>query len=200
MIYFFSDPHYSHKNYVSGVSNWENKDKCRKFDDINKMNDWLVRSLNNTIKENDEAYCLGDWSFGNIKNALGFREQLNCKKIHLILGNHDNKHGNTINPRIDNETNFYDLFESVDYYKSFYYQKTKFCLFHYPIFSWDQMSLGAIHLFGHCHSMPKDRFFNGGKSMDVGLDGNHYNPYSIDEIFTIMEDLPIRKEGHHDGS
>lgn len=196
MIYFFSDPHYAHKNYVSGCSSWEDKSKCRQFDAIEHMQDHIVKTLN-TIGENDEAYCLGDWSFGNMKNALEFRERLKCKNIHLILGNHDNRHGKIINPKIDNETNFYDLFKSVDYYKSFYYNKTKICLFHYPIFSWDQMSLGSIHLFGHTHSMPKDKFFNGGKSMDVGLDGNHYNPYSIDEIFELMQDLPVKREGHH---
>lgn len=38
---------------------------------------------------------------------------------------------------------------------------------------------------------------NGGKSMDVGLDGNNLMPYHIDEIFDLMKDRPVKKEGHH---
>jgi calcineurin-like phosphoesterase family protein len=166
------------------------------------MNDAVVRQINATIGKNDTAYCLGDWSFGSLENARIFREKINCENVHLILGNHDNRHGTQINPIIPNSQNhlgmhlfFYDLFESVSNYKEFYYNKTLFCLFHYPISSWNKMSDGSICLFGHCHSSPEDRFFNGGKSMDIGIDGG--GPYSVDEIMEIMEDRPIKREGHH---
>lgn len=201
-IYFFSDPHYGHRNYTYGISQWPNKDNCRKFDTLDEMNSAVVRQINSKIGPNDEAYCLGDWSFSSLTNALEFRDRLNCKKIHLILGNHDNSHGKKINPIIPNSQNdlgihtfFYDLFESVSHYKEFYYQHTLFCLFHFPIASWHKMQDGAIHCFGHCHSSPDNRFFNGGRSMDVGIDGG--GPYSIDEIMFLLKDAPIKKEGHH---
>ena len=41
------------------------------------------------MKENDILYHLGDWSFGGLNQIWEFRKRLNCKKIHLILGNHD---------------------------------------------------------------------------------------------------------------
>jgi len=55
----------------------------------------LVNNINKTVGENDILFCLGDWSFGNYKNGENisnirkFRDQLICKNIHLILGNHD---------------------------------------------------------------------------------------------------------------
>jgi len=33
--------------------------------------------------------------------------------------------------------------------------------------------------------------------MDVGLDGNNLMPYHIDEIFEIMKNRTVKKEGHH---
>lgn len=201
-IYFFSDPHYGHKNYTSGVSSWPDKANCRQFETVEDMNNAVVRQINDKIGQNDEAYCLGDWNFGGMKNAQIFRERITCKKIHLILGNHCNRHGSQINPIIPNSQDsngkhlfFYDLFESVSNYKEIFLNKTRICMFHYPISSWNEMSSGSIHLFGHCHSRPKDRFFNGGKSMDVGLDGG--GPYSIDEIMEVMQNRPTKREGHH---
>jgi calcineurin-like phosphoesterase family protein len=198
-IYFFSDPHYGHKNYTSGISSWPDKTKCRQFDTLDDMNNAVVRQINDKIGPNDEAYCLGDWNFGVKHNAKIFRDRLHCKKIHLILGNHDTqKGGNFVIPDSQDSNGkhlfFYDLFESVSNYKEIFLNKKRICMFHYPIASWNEMA-SSIHLFGHTHSRPEDRFFNGGKSMDVGLDGG--GPYSVDEIMEIMASRPIKREGHH---
>ena len=61
------------------------------------------------------------------------------------------------------------------------------------------MSKGVIHLHGHVH-LPENRKFGNGKKMDVGVDGNGLDPYSIDEIIKIMSKRSIGSEisdDHH---
>ena len=64
------------------------------------------------------------------------------------------------------------------------------------------MGKGVIHLHGHVH-LPENRKFGQGKKMDVGVDGNGMDPYSIDEIIKIMDkrnSLPeILGDHHFDG-
>jgi len=100
--YVFSDPHYGHTNFVAGETSWfysedrteeEIKElrwrRTRPFHTLDEMNDTIVNNINSTVPENATAICLGDWSFGGIENIWEFRKRINCKDIHLILGNHD---------------------------------------------------------------------------------------------------------------
>jgi calcineurin-like phosphoesterase family protein len=59
------------------------------------------------------------------------------------------------------------------------------------------MSGGSIHLFGHVHSPPEMKYFNGGRSLDVGLDGNNLMPYNLDEVVDDLRKRPVKREGHH---
>jgi calcineurin-like phosphoesterase family protein len=94
-IFFCSDPHYGHVGIVRGTSSWEGKKGTRDFKTVEEHDNTLVNNINKTVGENDILFCLGDWSFGNYKssenvsNIRKFREKINCKNIHLILGNHD---------------------------------------------------------------------------------------------------------------
>ena len=197
-IWFFSDPHYSHNNMCRGTSSWP-VENTRDFSTAEDMNTAIVNNINSVVEPNDYLICLGDWNFGGIKNLPIFRERLNCKNIGLICGNHDNSHGSDWNPvvRSGSAVRASDYFSFYQQYMELSVHKTPIILFHFPISSWNHMSRGSIHLFGHCHSKPENRFFNGGKSMDVGLDGNNLMPYHIDEIFDIMKDRTVKKEGHH---
>lgn len=196
MIWFSSDFHFAHKNIVRGTSKWGSTEKCRDFDTPEEMNECILNNLNKLISPEDTLYFLGDFAFSGIANSFIYREKINCKNIHFICGNHDNRHGSTWNPSYNN-TRVSSLFSSYQTYKEVYINKTLFVLFHYPINSWNSMSKGAIHLHGHCHSDSANKFFNGGKSMDIGVDGNDYMPYSLDQITEIMNNKPIKKEGHH---
>lgn len=190
MKYVSSDFHHSHINLCKGISKWSDKSGCRDFNTLEEMNTTIINNINSVVMPDDELYCLGDWAFGNIqKNAFELREQINCSKVHIIWGNHDSKL-KTLNPR--------SMFESCQDYKEFYYAKQGFVLFHYPIASWNGMSTGKSYmLHGHTHRCPQQKYINGPKSMDVGLDGNDYKPYSIDEIIDIMKNQPTKTEGHH---
>jgi len=196
MIFFSSDFHFCHKNIVKGTSQWGCTDHCRNFNNPFEMSNLIVDNLNRDVAANDILYFLGDFAFSGTKNYFEWRDKINCKNIHMILGNHDNKHGTVYDPEFNGKKTS-SLFSSYQDYKVIYINKTPIILFHYSINSWNHMSGGSIHLFGHSHSLPENRFYNDGRSMDVGVDGNNFKPYSVDEIFEIMKDRPIKKEGHH---
>lgn len=86
--------------------------------------------------------------------------------------------------------------------KSLPIPKFKFVGMHYPITSWNEMGRSRIHLHGHLHSSPRHKLHQG-RSMDVGMDGNHFKPYSLKEIQNIMDKQPINptnlKIDHHLG-
>lgn len=205
-LFFTSDTHYNHSNICSATTNWANAERLtRKFDSLEMMNKTLVDNINNTVGENDVLIHLGDWSFGGFDSIKAFREQIKCKNVHLVLGNHDHH-------ILNNKHNIRDIFSSVREYmflnvrrpsktKVGFVDKHSFVCMHYPIASWNGMGDGVIHLHGHVHFPAHLRVANG-KAMDVGVDGNGLRPISLDEILLIMLLQPIAKlslpKDHHE--
>ena len=209
-IFFTSDTHYNHKNICRSVSNWRDEDgnvpvnQTRDFKSLDHMNDYIVNSINSKVGENDILFHLGDWSFGGFENIEAFRNRINCKNIHLILGNHDH--------HIErNKDNIQRLFSSVNQYlrlsvsvkpgTPFYLGDFDFVLMHYPITSWHNMNDGVMHLHGHVH-LPPHQKVNIGKAMDVGCDGNGMEPYSIYEVISLLKNRPnkclVLPQDHHE--
>lgn len=187
-IYFTSDTHYHHKNIVKGCSSWDNKEvNCRYFKTLEEHDEYLIKTINDTVKEDDVLYHLGDWSFGGIENIWKFRNSIKCKNIHLILGNHDSHiKKNSVLPNIYTKlTRAKDIFSSVCKYKEIVYKDTFICMFHYPLVTWNKANTGSIMLHGHTHSKYQDK--NNLKILDVGLDNNpEFKPFSIEEVLNYM--------------
>lgn len=220
MIYFCSDPHYSHSNLVKGSSKWDDTSECRDFNSVEEHNYAIINGINNTLKENDILYCLGDWSFGNIQNIWNFRKQLRCKKIHLILGNHDHHiESNKELPNcfvrckdsklvdVENSTSDWDelctaknLFSSVSNYKEIKIYGQRIVLSHYAMRVWNGSHRGTWMLYGHSHDSIEGIEY--GKSMDVGFDAakrilGEWRPFSFTEIKQIMDNRKIISIDHH---
>ena len=204
-IFFTSDTHAYHKNIVKGVSDWTELSRCRDFNTIEEMTFKLIENINEIVKKDDILFHLGDWSFGGIENIWKFRKQINCKNIHLILGNHDQHiennrtlpnclyegdsgviidgiYSNSIN--IFENVNAEELFSSVSHYKEISIDKNLFILSHYAMRIWNKSHHNSIHLYGHSHGTLEDNY---GLSMDVGVDTNNLKPYSYSEILDIMK-------------
>ncbi|MEK6884358.1 MAG: metallophosphoesterase [Nanoarchaeota archaeon] len=180
-IYFTADSHYSHLNICKGTSNWPDLNNTRDFDNIENMNQTIINNINNKIKEDDILYHLGDWSFGPLSNIQYFRSKINCKNIHLILGNHDKQIRK-------NKDNIQSLFLSIQDYMEININNQKIILMHYPIASWILKNHGSIMLHGHCHS----KYQGGGKILDVGIDNYYklfssYDPFFYEEILKIID-------------
>jgi calcineurin-like phosphoesterase family protein len=185
-IWFTSDTHYMHKNMVRGVTSWRDAEgnipmqQVRDFDTLEDMNISMITNINNNVKENDILFCLGDWSFGGRENIKIFRDQLICKNIYLILGNHDH--------HIERELELRKLFSGV--YDKLHIQidDKNYILNHEPIASWTGVRKGYIHLSGHLHS----DMIGPGKYMDCGIDKHpEFRPYILSEIYEIMNKQTI---------
>ena len=209
-IYFTSDTHYAHKNICRSVSNWRDANgdvpihNTRDFKSLDHMNDCIVNSINSMVGEDDILFHLGDWSFGGFENIEEFRNRIYCKNIHLILGNHDHhieRNRGDIQRLFSSVNDYLRLSVSINPGTPMYRGDFDFVLMHYPIASWHNMNDGVIHLHGHVH-LPPDKKLSQGKAMDVGMDGNRMQPYSINETINIMNKQPIAKltlpEDHHE--
>ena len=92
-----------------------------------------------------------------------------------------------------------DILFIFDNYLEFKINDRNFVLCHYPLQSWHGLNKGVIHLHGHVH-LGREAKFGNGKRMDVGVDGNGLDPYSIDEIIRIMDKRPVGSDmsgDHH---
>jgi calcineurin-like phosphoesterase family protein len=188
-LYFTSDTHYMHKNICRGTTSWSNADDfTRDFDTLDQMNDRIVNGINAAVGQDDILFHLGDWSFGGFEMIEQFRNRINCRNIHLILGNHDH------HIERDRE-DIRRLFTSVNQYLELEVKgkdwEQNYVLMHYPIVSWNKMNDGVIHLHGHVH-LSADRRIGKGKTMDVGVDGNGLNPLHTSDIKRLMGSQPIK--------
>ena len=208
-LWFTSDTHYDHKNICAATTNWVGAENLtRNFSSLERMNDELVFWINQRVGQDDILFHLGDWSFNGFENIRKFRERIICKNVHLILGNHDH--------HIErNKDDIQSIFSSVNHYLQLEVKREltsgqmkvgvlghiKFVLMHYPIASWNGMNDGVIHLHGHVH-LPNNLRVADGKAMDVGVDGNKYEPIELDEIIKIMSKQPIARlslpKDHHE--
>ena len=182
-IWFTSDTHYNHSNIVRGTSKWEDKSMCRDFDTVEEMNTAIVNNINALVKENDILFHLGDWSFGGKENIREFRDRINCKNIHLTLGNHDIF-------IYKNADNIRSVFSTVKEYRELtVFGQHKFVLCHYPMRTWNNAYKGTAMLFGHTHGNIAEYVVNNQhmKTMDVGMDCNDLKPFSLKEILEIMQ-------------
>jgi calcineurin-like phosphoesterase family protein len=195
-IWFTSDTHYNHNNICRGVTNWKHEDPfileeaTRDFPDLEAMNNSIVTNINNCVSSEDWLIHCGDWSFGGFDKIQEFRDQINCKNIVLILGNHDHHIQN-------NKNDVRKLFTHVTHYEEIGItkksDKLQAVLCHYPIISWNNMREGAFMIHGHQH-LKGDWRFGYGRRMDVGMCGSpEFRPYHIDEIAVIMEARPCRE-------
>ena len=201
-LWFTSDTHYNHANICSSTTKWTDPVTIREFKTLEHMNAHLAGNINEVVGQDDILIHLGDWSFGGFESIEHFRNQIVCKNVHIITGNHDHHIEN-------NRGDCQKLFSSVSKYVELNVKwnvgtplqdEQNFVLMHFPIASWNNMARGAIHLHGHVHFNPNMRF-QPGKMMDVGCDGNNLYPIQMSEVLKLMRDRPIKslfKNDHHE--
>lgn len=174
--------------------------------DIIKNKNFVTKTINNYVNENDVLWVLGDLTNKKTsirKNIKSILSKIKCKNVHLILGNHDNRDSVKdlflscndiqyccINIFTGEYVLGWDLSSKVSLEKGWF----GFVLSHYPLLSWPNSHLGWINLYGHSHgklekwankNMPDRR------STDVGFDyskiltGDH-KPFSLSNIISSV--------------
>ena len=170
MIYFTSDLHLGHNNIIKYTN--------RPFKDYEEMDNVLIDNWNNTIKDNDEVYILGDLSMNSPEVVDRYLLRMKGRK-YLIRGNHDYF--------VDKYTSD-QLIWIKDYYE-LKHNKEYIVLCHYPFSEWNRSYHGSIHLHGHQHNH-SDYNLNQKKDnknrYDVGVDANNFRPISLDKIFKFF--------------
>jgi calcineurin-like phosphoesterase family protein len=224
-VWFSSDWHKGHENIVRGVSKWEDKHACRDFDTLQEHDETLINNINAVVKKDDYIYMLGDWAFGGRQNIYELWKRLNCKNIHLCLGNHDHhirKDAALIDDK-GNEINAQSLFLSVNDIITKKIGSERFVMCHYAMRTWENGHHGSIMLYGHSHGSLPDYEVNlqttihdskpnevvkvmnqtyRFKTMDVGVDTHpEFRPYNIDEIRAEMSKrVPLRVDHHNENT
>jgi calcineurin-like phosphoesterase family protein len=156
---------------------------------IARMNRALADNINARVKSGDTLWCLGDWTFGRgsdyRRNARWFRDQIQCRDVRLVWGNHDDR-------------SIRDLFTATHDQVRIRDGDVAITLNHYPMITWDGQHRGSvaapnIHLYGHVHALYQRepdacplRFNDAWAALDVGFDGHDYQVWSIEEILEVL--------------
>ena len=186
-IWFLSDEHYFHRNIILYAS--------RPFSNVQEMNQGLIERHNSVVKDSDEVWHLGDFSFkeNEIPNIL---KQLKGLRHYIVCGNHDSCFAG--HKKHEAAKQRYLLYGFAGVHQNVMNFEGQFNLSHLPYLGGGDNSEkerysafrlkdeGKILLHGHLHSKPENRIR--GKMFDVGVDSNNYFPISIDEIIHIMRD------------
>ena len=161
-----SDLHFSHANIQKFCPATRSR-----FKDVAHMDEQLILEWNQIVSHEDEVYILGDVAFCSAAKAVVIMRRLNGSKI-LIEGNHDIK--NLKDPV------FRSCFTEVHPYLRMTHNGTLICMFHFPIYEWDQMHRGAVHFYGHVHG--KKTGMEKYRARDVAFD-------ATGNVVTLLDDM-----------
>ena len=174
MIFYTSDTHFFHKNIIQYCP-----DSRGHFNTIEEMNTSIVTAWNNKVTNNDIIYHLGDFIFSK-SNDQFMLDQLNCKKMYLIPGNHDTQFSKINHHKLIILPAYYEL--KIDH--------NLIVLCHYPFKIWNRSHYGSYHFHGHSHGT-LTRYHN--HVLDVGIDArpdNDLTPWEHAELLTYLKEVP----------
>jgi calcineurin-like phosphoesterase family protein len=212
-VYYCSDPHAFHGNILKysrrlvfmtdadresflalEAAAGDVKSLRMSEESVDNMNRGLAANINARVGPDDTLWCLGDWCFGQgagyLRNARWFRDQIRCRTVFLVWGNHDDR-------------KIRDLFNATFDQTEVRDRGVKLTLNHYPMVTWNGQHHGSVaepnvHLYGHVHGLYQTdpgasplKDADAWAALDVGFDGHDYQVWSLDEI---LEKLRPRLE------
>lgn len=186
MNFFTADLHMGHDRIIKYAN--------RPFQNVQDMDEAIIRNWNAAITPYDTTYIVGDFSFHKDQDkTISILNRLNGAK-HLVLGNHDKGLNSNVLSRFASVHDYYELHMPPD---DMYLRGQMIVMFHYALKVWNRSHRGSYHLYGHSHhTLPDD---SNSLSIDVGIDGNSYNytPISYTQIKKIMAKKTWKPIDHH---
>lgn len=178
-IYFTSDQHLNHENVIKFCH--------RPFNNIEEMNETLIKKWNDKVPRDAIVFHLGDFAWGGFQAWEKHLSRLNGEIV-LIVGNHDIKNLTTTAKT---------YFKYVTQQMKIEVENRKVYLNHFPMLCYggtyrDKDSL-EWQLHGHVH-LTRETKKNTGKDhercinslfptqYDVGVDFNNFEPISWAEV------------------
>ena len=168
MIYYISDTHFR--------STFIFKHCHRPFDNVKECDDFIVRSWNEKIKDEDTVYVLGDLGCFYNEEEFSLISQLKGRKI-LIVGNHDVEYLDEIKEK--------QLFEDIHELTCIKDEGREVWLCHYPLFTWPNDHQGSYFVYGHIHNAPitfLQAFYQNKNAFNAGVDVCDFTPHTLDEL------------------
>ena len=185
MRYYIADSHFFHEALNTKM------DK-RGFENVEKMNDYMVEKWNTRVRNNDDVVILGDLSWGKAKETNELLERLNGR-LYLIEGNHDRF--------LKNKEYNAGRFVWIKPYEELKDDKRKVVLCHYPIMCYkgqyhvDENGNPKVYmLHGHVHDTMDQRLLEQfqeitRESQVEGRDGRKHNiPCNLINCFCMYSD------------
>jgi calcineurin-like phosphoesterase family protein len=173
MNYYFSDTHLGHANVIR-----MNK---RPFNNVDEMDDTILRNINSVVTNNDDLYLLGDVCYKSGRNPVEYLRNMNGKK-HLIIGNHDGK----ILKDPECRRYFVEIEKILNIKDKLHGEEKMIVMCHYPMVEWDGFFRGSIHLYGHIHNITENQAYKILRKIDnaynVGADILEFVPRTLDEV------------------
>lgn len=170
---FTADTHFEHEKFYSPQI-------TRPFT-VDEWSEMLLDRINSMAARHDRLVIAGDFAW---KRPGYWRQQIRCRNVVLILGNHDKEAkcrnvfgGNLYHVR---------LFKILDDVRVF--------VSHFPHAFWDGSHRGSLHVYGHCHNQ-REEYLNAiwpdRRSMDVSPDSAYklfgeWRPFTDEEVNDIL--------------
>ncbi len=174
-----SDEHYGHKQIIKLAN--------RPFASLEEMQETIIERHNAKVPNNKNYLTIhvGDifWRSLAVSEAMTILSRLNGSHA-FLYGNHDEL--------VEGSQLLRYMFKWVKGENKaggahiLYHNKRALTLNHFAQRVWQGSHKGHWHVYGHSHSaLP-----GFGKSFDIGVDGNDFTPWALEEIEARMEMLP----------
>lgn len=156
-IWVISDTHFNHSNIIRYCN--------RPFSSLEEMNDTIVQNWNNTVKDGDIVYHLGDVYFNKHHPWMLEKGVLKGRK-RLILGNHDDGKDQVL----------LNSFQKICMWRMF--PEFGLLLTHVPVHESTLNHKCPVNIHGHIHNnkSPDKRYKN------VCVEWTNYTPINIEEL------------------
>ncbi len=177
-IYVSSDFHLGHKRILEMSE--------RPFKNIDDMDNTIIPNMLEPLKENDDFYFLGDFSWDiNLIQLFFERFKLTKANFHWIIGNHDKKM----------VKQFKHQCTSISPMKEISIKNHYTVMCHYPLLTWNRSHRNAFMLYGHHHHLSHGTLdlqnnLARGKMLNINLEFHNYKPWTEKEICDYMKDRP----------
>lgn len=177
-VFITSDEHIGHRRIIELAK--------RPFSSLEEMREIIIQRHNKKVP-NSPNYCtihVGDmlWFTLTEQEALTYIDRLNGKHA-FVYGNHDE----LIEGSAALRAKFLWIVgvNKASGTKIINHNKHKLIIDHFSKRVWDGSHKGHWHVYGHSHNALPGL----GKSFDIGVDGNHFTPWSLEEIEAKMDTL-----------
>ena len=179
-LFITSDEHIGHARIIDLAN--------RPFTSLDEMKQTIVTNHNKKVPDSRGVLTVhvGDWLWHNmtLQEAIDYINLLHGRHA-FMFGNHDELV----------ERNLYHFRSTLDFVvgenkaggaKIFNCDKMHVTADHFARRVWQGSHKGHGHVYGHSHSALPGL----GRSFDIGVDGNNFTPWAIEEIVAKLRTIP----------